>query len=77
MLLQSLVPCVETLNELLVPDSRLPPLNLGRFLERTPKPSVTSSSESSPQTTPAHRVSDGVEQHIAAVDEQPVVDADR
>lgn len=63
-MLEELVPIAETLNELLVPSDRLPELNLGKVLERTP----ATSSESSQQSTPRRgRGMPGIEE-ITVVD---------
>uniref|UniRef100_A0A915ALJ0 BLOC-1-related complex subunit 5 n=1 Tax=Parascaris univalens TaxID=6257 RepID=A0A915ALJ0_PARUN len=80
-LLQDLVPCVETLNEILPVEERLPSLNLGRVLERTP---VVSSGESSPEqgtmsralwlteTVTTSTISNNL--HIEPVEELTVID---
>ncbi|KHJ89936.1 hypothetical protein OESDEN_10227 [Oesophagostomum dentatum] len=80
LMLEELVPMAETLNELLVPEDRLPPLALGRILERTPVSTSASSSQSTPKNvTPSNssmlRPSPREERsHIPPIEEIRVVD---
>ncbi|WKX95558.1 hypothetical protein Q1695_012203 [Nippostrongylus brasiliensis] len=81
LLLEHTVPIVETLNELLVPSERLPPLALSRVLERTP---VSTSGSSSQHSTPGHHPTGSSSSartpirsknaHISPIDEVRVVD---
>ncbi|PIO68222.1 hypothetical protein TELCIR_09994 [Teladorsagia circumcincta] len=84
LLFEHLVPIIETINEILVPSERLPPLSLSRVLNRTP----VSTSESSQQSTPKHASASGSSQlrsapsapsqdknsHISPIEEVRVVD---
>ncbi|PIO63928.1 hypothetical protein TELCIR_14458 [Teladorsagia circumcincta] len=84
LLFEHLVPMIETINEILVPSERLPPLSLSRVLNRTP----VSTSESSQQSTPKHASASGSSQlrsapsapsqdkssHISPIEEVRVVD---
>ncbi|RCN34042.1 hypothetical protein ANCCAN_20112, partial [Ancylostoma caninum] len=81
LMLEELVPMVETLNELLVPSDRLPPLSLSRILERTPvSTSASSSQESTPKHVPAGNSSlarpstRDERSHIPPIEEVRVVD---
>ncbi|KAK6060208.1 hypothetical protein COOONC_02140 [Cooperia oncophora] len=81
LLFEHLVPMIETVNEILVPSERLPPLSLSRVLNRTP----VSTSESSQQSTPRHippasssqmrsALSQDKVSHISPIEEVRVVD---
>ncbi|KAJ1365773.1 hypothetical protein KIN20_026205 [Parelaphostrongylus tenuis] len=81
-MLEEVVPIAETLNELLVPEERLPPLSFSRVLERTP---VSTSGDSSQHSTPRHHPSGSTSlaprsstrdkrSHIEPIEEVKVVD---
>lgn len=67
LLLEELVPVAETLNELLVPSERLPPLDLRRVLERSAPSSTQSSLMSTPRRVPGQ---------LEVIEEIRVVDRD-
>lgn len=70
LLLEEIVPCVETLNELLSPVEKLRPLNLARVLQRTPV-------SSTPSTQPGSSVSSATtspRRHIEPIEETRVLD---
>ncbi|CAJ0607789.1 unnamed protein product [Cylicocyclus nassatus] len=79
-MLEELVPMAETLNELLVPEDRLPPLSLSRVLERTPVSTSASSSQIStpmnvtPSNSLTFRSPREERTHIPPIEEVRVVD---